>query len=267
MQYFNDIFFIAGSTHPRCRVHIDQCFPKTYSIQFSLGGHLYLGMDKGRQTTFRGPVFFWQHPRHSYQYGPVGNESWHHFWLTFSGDRARTILERGFMSLSAQGYAQVKNPLEIKELFLRLLENLQRRNPLNHSQMVLDLEHILLLLFQENQQSSESFAPEAKIRRFSKHLSENPLKDYDFQAAAKEASLSYSHFRALFRETIGCSPHQHLLQQRMQKAADLLSHQTHPIKEIAAMVGYPDPAQFTKVFQKKMGLSPSMYRKSLIPES
>ncbi|MEO1152233.1 MAG: helix-turn-helix domain-containing protein, partial [Pseudomonadota bacterium] len=54
-----------------------------------------------------------------------------------------------------------------------------------------------------------------------------------------------------------------IVEMRMERARDLLMRSRLPIEEVAARVGYSDRATFSKAFQRRVGLSPSMYRRRL----
>ena len=47
---------------------------------------------------------------------------------------------------------------------------------------------------------------------------------------------------------------------RMQRAAELLAETSLPVREIAARVGYRQPAQFAKAFGRMHGAPPSRFR-------
>ena len=47
---------------------------------------------------------------------------------------------------------------------------------------------------------------------------------------------------------------------RMARAADLLASTSLPVREVAARVGYRQPAQFAKAFTRHMGCVPSEFR-------
>jgi AraC family transcriptional regulator, regulatory protein of adaptative response / methylphosphotriester-DNA alkyltransferase methyltransferase len=52
----------------------------------------------------------------------------------------------------------------------------------------------------------------------------------------------------------------HLTGVRMDRAADMLHSERLSVREVAARVGYRQPAQFAKAFRRHIGLSPSEYR-------
>jgi AraC-like DNA-binding protein len=79
---------------------------------------------------------------------------------------------------------------------------------------------------------------------------------------AKKAQFSKRHFQRIFQECMGCSPIDHLLHIRVQKAAELLRHSDRTITDIAFDCGFTDSNYFTRQFRKTTGHSPSEYRKT-----
>lgn len=71
----------------------------------------------------------------------------------------------------------------------------------------------------------------------------------------------------IFKEYYGMSFVEKLLSVRMDNARKILAETDSPIKVVAETVGYEDFGHFCRVFKKKVGMSPSGYRKaSLTPE-
>lgn len=73
-------------------------------------------------------------------------------------------------------------------------------------------------------------------------------------------SLSPSHMTALFRRQTGYSPMEFRTLKRMQRARELLDTTNRPVASIAAEVGYPDPAYFTRRFRQLHEQGPRSYR-------
>jgi transcriptional regulator GlxA family with amidase domain len=55
----------------------------------------------------------------------------------------------------------------------------------------------------------------------------------------------------------------HLTAVRMERAAELLASLPLPVREVAARVGYRQPAQFAKAFRRHHGQGPSEYRRAM----
>lgn len=74
------------------------------------------------------------------------------------------------------------------------------------------------------------------------------------------AGLSPSHFIALFKQSTGTAPHQYVMNQRIEKAKQLLTRTKLPIAEIAARTGFADQSHLTRVLRSRTGLTPSKFR-------
>lgn len=73
--------------------------------------------------------------------------------------------------------------------------------------------------------------------------------------------LSPTHFRNLFREYAGISPHEYLVQHTMKSALSLLRDTDMTIPEIAEKLGFDSPSYFGKYTKKHTGLSPRELQK------
>lgn len=81
---------------------------------------------------------------------------------------------------------------------------------------------------------------------------------------ARAADMSVSHLHVLFRESIGETPHQFLIQKRMRSAGHALVTTSDPVKVIAANLGYANTENFCRAFRKFFGRSASDYRTAYI---
>lgn len=82
----------------------------------------------------------------------------------------------------------------------------------------------------------------------------------DVRAFATAAGLAPSRFHEVYREVRGITPYAFLLQARMEKARDLLTHSSWDIASIAAMLGYADASTFGRVFRRVHQCTPSEWR-------
>ncbi len=88
------------------------------------------------------------------------------------------------------------------------------------------------------------------------HLDENlSLKDL-----AGLLALSPYHFARGFRESMGVTPHEFVMRQRVAKAQTLLRRTRTPLHEIATACGFADQSHMTRVFKKQLGVTPGRFR-------
>ena len=77
---------------------------------------------------------------------------------------------------------------------------------------------------------------------------------------AREMHLSRGGLQRLFRKEMGVLISDYLVEQRLQKAAYLLTTSGLSIKEIAFAVGYEHHSSFTRAFEARFSQSPKYYR-------
>ncbi|HEX6916329.1 MAG TPA: AraC family transcriptional regulator [Chitinophagaceae bacterium] len=89
-------------------------------------------------------------------------------------------------------------------------------------------------------------------------IMQNPARRFYVAELARQASLPVEILNNAFRLHYGLTIPQCIVQAKMSRAVDmLLDH--HPIKEIAAELGYKHVVSFHKAFRKTMGLTATQY--------
>ena len=89
------------------------------------------------------------------------------------------------------------------------------------------------------------------------YIAENYMGELSLTELAQTAHLSVSYLSSLFRREVGRSFREYLLATRMEKARELAASGEHSLVEISQLVGYRDYAQFSKMYKKYHGVSPS----------
>lgn len=88
-------------------------------------------------------------------------------------------------------------------------------------------------------------------------LEENFSEKVDINTIAKEAALSKFHFSRSFKSVFGVSPHQFILNKRLERSAELIIEGKLMITDIASQVGFADIYSFSKSFKKRFNTCPS----------
>jgi AraC family transcriptional regulator len=79
-------------------------------------------------------------------------------------------------------------------------------------------------------------------------------------ALAAVAQMSPYYFSRLFKQSTGLSPHQYILQQRVEWAKRLLADARLSIAAVAQRVGFASQAHLTTAFRQRVGVTPRQYR-------
>jgi AraC family transcriptional regulator len=102
--------------------------------------------------------------------------------------------------------------------------------------------------------------PAAACKRVLGYIEERLDTPVSLAELAQLARMSVRHFCRAFRASMGCSPHQYLLRQRVERAKLLIATREMALCDIAQAAGFADQSQFTRTFRKQLGITPAGYR-------
>ena len=106
-------------------------------------------------------------------------------------------------------------------------------------------------------------SPAAIAELLKNYIVENYRVDINLNLIARNMNYSSSYLTKIFCQQYDYTPSKYLINLRIQKAQQLLSH--HPeysIRQVGEAVGYEDQGYFSRIFKKQTGLSPFEYRES-----
>jgi transcriptional regulator GlxA family with amidase domain len=98
-----------------------------------------------------------------------------------------------------------------------------------------------------------------RIRKVLESLADDPATSV--QELAMLVNLSSSRLGHLFKLQMGVDLSRFLVNERLDKAAELLQQTDLSIKEIAGRVGYHHSSSFDRGFQNKFGVPPVDFRR------
>jgi AraC family transcriptional regulator len=81
---------------------------------------------------------------------------------------------------------------------------------------------------------------------------------------AQQTGYSPHHFARLLRRTLGASPHQVVLRERLARAQNLLEETDMPLAQVAGACGFANQSSFTRVFTRHLGVTPRAYRRARV---
>ncbi|MGE5659453.1 MAG: AraC family transcriptional regulator [Actinomycetota bacterium] len=85
-------------------------------------------------------------------------------------------------------------------------------------------------------------------------------QDLSLVEIADVINISPTYFASLFKREIGTSPHQYVIQQRVEKAKEMLSKTDLAIADIALQVGFSSQSHLTQQFKRITGMTPKQIR-------
>jgi transcriptional regulator of acetoin/glycerol metabolism len=102
--------------------------------------------------------------------------------------------------------------------------------------------------------------PPGALRRVREHVETHIGKSVDLATLAAVAGLSLYHFARAFKQSAGVTPHQYLVQRRVEQAQEMLARTELSLSEIALATGFSDQSHFARHFRQMLGMTPSQFR-------
>jgi AraC family transcriptional regulator len=99
-----------------------------------------------------------------------------------------------------------------------------------------------------------------QIRLVRDYIRDHIHENIGLDDLAGSIALSRFHFARQFRNTTGTTPHEFVVQQRIAHARTLLRRTGLALREIASACGFADQSHMTRIFRRRLGVTPGRYR-------
>jgi AraC family transcriptional regulator len=105
--------------------------------------------------------------------------------------------------------------------------------------------------------------PRIRLNRVIEYIEAHLDREIALGMLAQIAGMSPHYFCELFKQSVHVSPYQYVLRRRIEHAQKLLEAPSVTVLEAAIRSGFSDQSQFTKVFRRIVGITPTGYRAAL----
>ncbi len=105
------------------------------------------------------------------------------------------------------------------------------------------------------------------FQRFMLTLYANFREHRDVQFYASRSGVSLKYFSTIIRQLSGVSPSKWIETVVVSEVKGMLNDNNRSIKDIAASLNFPDTPTFTKYFLRVSGITPKVYRKTILYNS
>lgn len=102
--------------------------------------------------------------------------------------------------------------------------------------------------------------PLGRLKKILEFIDANLDKNISLSVLADTANMNLYYFAELFRKSMGVSPHQYVLDQRVERAKRLLRDRKLSALDVGLQVGFDHANNFARAFRRLAGVSPTQFR-------
>ena len=185
---------------------------------------------------------------------------WEYVWLEFDGLRVKSLDTIGLSLAKPVYHARNKNLREDMANEMLYISRHKDESPFHLiGHLYLFLDYLL------RSAADEQLEHGSKLREFYIHealtyIEHNFQNEITIEDIAGVCGLNRTYFGKIFKEALGKTPQEFLLNYRMLKAAELLKLTSLSIGDVGLAVGYANQMHFSRAFKNNYGISPREWR-------
>jgi AraC-like DNA-binding protein len=230
-------------------------------VYISQGKGKFTSSESGEKKLNQGDLIILS-PNQWHNYFPDSSTGWDEYWVTFRGD---------FFSNAIKSIHKVQNPIiqvglsdEIVSLFHQMQKYAESDMEASQHLMSGILHHLIGYVhfnsIVKHYKVGKDFENIQKAKIIMRKKVYEKIKPEEIAASI---NMSYSNFRKVFKQHTQISPHQYILNLKIEKIKDLIGNTDMLIQEIALKMGFESSDYFSYFFKSKIGSTPLEYRKEI----
>lgn len=236
-RHVHDAFEIYYMKEGSCTYHIED---NTYKVL--QGDIILIPGNTSHRTTYGGAVHTRLLVNCSYAYIP------------------EAVLER----LAAIGplYRNHKVISQLEELFAKIEYEYSHADTLSEEVLKCFTAELMFVILRHKNEHEKVSSGSNFTSTVQEYIQNNYMNEVKLSSIAEMLSVSQEHLSRVFKQETGIGFKDYLVQFRLQKAEDMLKHETgRAVSEVAYACGFNDGNYFSYKFKKAYGVSPTEVRR------
>lgn len=201
-------------------------------------------------------------PRELVYYEADDKTPWSYTWIGFSGFKAEECIRQTI--LPERRVFRYSNE-ELYHCQQRLVEALQvgAGRELMLASVLYEYLYLLLRHYRRSTRRETVIRyGNQYVKQIKEYIASSYAEGVQVSDVAEYLQVDRSYLFRLFKEETGKSLQEYLIEFRLRKACELLRMTDYPIGTVACSVGYTDSLYFARLFHKRIGVSPTVYRRA-----
>lgn len=191
-------------------------------------------------------------------------KGWNHSWIHFSGDLVKRTIEKADIPLNK--LTNIGNPSDFEEMLINIHNELYFYNPPIMEVIKDQINSGILRISRDLKSKDRDIHIPDIYRKIKQQLDFYYNRDFTLKDLSEIAGCTVPYFCHKFKQLFNYSPIDYLVNRRVDIAKHFLDSTEMAIGDISNKVGYNDIYYFSRLFKKRTGTSPSIYRRNHMKE-
>ena len=155
------------------------------------------------------------------------------------------------------------NDANLKKTMHQLIQAVSDESHLKKETSIVKLFNVLLsncLTLNKKRYSSGGLSPSIN-RKLKEYMQDNLNQNISLKSLSSQVGLSEFHLQRMFKQTNGISPHDYLIEIRIDKIKSLLG--SLPLSQLSVECGFSHQSHMQRTFKQRVGITPLQYLKSI----
>lgn len=194
--------------------------------------------------------------------------------ISLSDSILESIMQREAEVIEALDFATVQqvNASENNQLIRRVLTQVINEYNSENPGRLLMLQNLIgmliIHLYRKSRQGKTTYsmadnASKVLFRKFNRLVIDTRQFNRSIEEYADELNISPGHLNRICKQVSGKSPKDLVIDFFMNEAKILLSDDRYSVSEVSHLIGLDDPSYFSRLFKKRVNMTPNQFRKSI----
>ncbi|WP_344529298.1 AraC family transcriptional regulator [Streptomyces albiaxialis] len=207
----------------------------------------------GRRHEVVAPALLWITPGVPHHFGADAEEGWDEAFVDFTGSAVAAYTELGCIE-PGRPVVPLTDAGPARGAIIRITRAARQGNPLLEIETAAAVHELLVALRRTRADTTADGAPVLEA------LARDAFLPLSVAEHAARHGMTAAELRTAVRRSAGCSPKDYVLGIRLGRAKELLAGTDLPVSTVARRVGYDDPAYFSRLFTRRVGMAPVRFR-------
>lgn len=239
-------------------------------IEYIVEGRGYLNVNGNNYTASAGQVYILR-KKSNHTYWADAKNPWVKIFFNIRGSLAEKLLDEYKLGTKEK---TVLNGEGLEPYFRDMLDKVSDNTVFQSDrfdQAAIDFLNIIIKLANidkmHDNATDDLMSVEDEMNKLIEYITLHPRRIVSNQELADVIFHSKDYVIKKFFANFGVTPYEYQIQQKIFSAQNLLKNTKLSVQEIAESIGYDDQHYFSYMFKKRIGLSPTQYRKKVNNET